>query len=517
MLSVQHVSIVHLRDLRPLIEDVSFTVSGQERLAVIGEEGNGKSSLLKLIYDPEMIKGYCSFSGRVSAPGERMGYLPQEVPEESRNQPVYAFCAEHAAFLDTPPRELNSLCARLRLPVETCYAEQPVSLLSGGEKIKLQLLLLLCGQPTMLLLDEPSNDLDLDALRFLEKFITGCGLPVIFISHDETLLSCAATRVLHLEMAHHKKEPRWTLANVPYEQYMKERARWIERQEIQAQMEKREARAQQERFLRIQQAVEQAQGNISRQDPHGGRLLKKKMKAVKSLEHRFEREREEQTQRPNIEYAMDASFAGSHSVPAGKRVLEMHLPILEAAGRTLARDIDLLMTGPDKVLIIGENGCGKTTLLRFIEGLLQNRTDIHPAFMPQRYEEALEEEKTPIAYLHTRGDKDQLTRLRTYLGAFKFTREEMEHPIARLSGGQKAKLLWLRILLSDANVLLLDEPTRNLSPLSAPVVRELMCSFDGAILAVTHDRTLIHKWPGRVLRLDQGGLAAVSEVELEQI
>ncbi len=517
MLSVRHLSVFHQKDLRELIHDLSFTVSGQDRLAVIGEEGNGKSTLLRLMLDPAGAPEYCGWSGDIACPGEKLGYLPQELSPAEREMPVYAFCARSVSFLEAGQKELNSLCARLRLPRETLYSDQRMASLSGGERVKLQLLLTLCGSPTMLLLDEPSNDLDLSTLRFLEDFITGCQLPSVFISHDETLLTRTATRVLHLELAHYKKEPRWTLANIPYARYMEERGRALERQENMAQMERREARARQERFQRIQQAVEHAQNDISRRDPSGGRLLKKKMKAVKSLERRFEREDENRTQRPNIEYAMDASFSGDHSFPAGKRVLDLHLPLLSAGEKELARDIALGMTGPEKVLILGDNGCGKTTLLERIHAEMTQRKDLRCAFMPQRYEELLPEDQTPIRYLHTRGDKEQLTQLRTYLGAFKFTREEMEHPISELSGGQKAKLLWLGMVLSDANVLLLDEPTRNLSPLSAPVVRQLMCGFDGAILAVTHDRMLIGMWPGRVLRLSREGLAPLSAAEIEAL
>ena len=514
MLSVRHLSVTHLRDLKELIHDLSFTVSGSDRLAVIGEEGNGKSTLLKLIYDAESVQSYCSHTGDIACPGEALGYLSQELPPESRDLPVYAYCAEHPAFLEISPRELNRLCAQLQLPPDLCYADQPVSSLSGGEKVKLRLLLVLCGHPTLLLLDEPSNDLDLPTLRFLESFILTCGLPAVYISHDETLLSRTATRVLHLEMANHKKEPRWTLANVPYAQYMSERAQALQRQEAQAQMERREERAQQERFQRIQQAVEHAQNTVSRQDPSTGRLLKKKMKAVKSLENRFERERQDQTRRPNIEYALDASFSGDHSLPAGKRTLEFHWQQLRAGERLLATDLQLTLFGAEKILLVGENGCGKTTLLRRIAEELEGRDDIRPIVMPQRYEEALPEKQTPIQYLHTRGDKEQLTQLRTYLGAFKFTTDEMEHPIARLSGGQKAKLLWLRVILSDANLLLLDEPTRNLSPLSAPVVRRLMCDFEGAVLAVTHDRALMSMWPGRVLRMTRAGFVPLSAAEM---
>lgn len=517
MLSINHLNMVHHRDLRELVRDLTFNVSGQDRLALIGEEGNGKSTLLKAIYDPSGIAEYCTVTGSISRGNERFGYLPQEIAIDKRDMPVYAFCQQESAFLECSPRRLNQLCAKVRLEPETCYADCAVKALSGGEKVKLQLLLALCGDPTMLLLDEPSNDLDLSTLRFLERFICECGLPVIFISHDETLLGRTATRILHLEQVYHKQETRWTLANIPYDMYMEQRGRALIQQERQAQMERRQERARQEKLDRIYQAVDAAQENISRADPHGARLLKKKMKAVKSLERRFDRERAGQTQRPNVEYAMDASFQGDYSLPAGKRVLELTLPELRAGERLLAADICLQMTGPEKVLIIGDNGCGKTTLMHCLYEQLRSREDIRPMLMPQRYEEVLDEKKTAIEFLHTRGDKEQLTQLRMYLGAFKFTREEMTHPISALSGGQKAKLLWLRMILSDANVLLLDEPTRNLSPLSAPVVRELMCSFEGAVVAVTHDRCLISAWPGRVLRLTPSGLVQLQQADIEAL
>lgn len=514
MLAVRNVTITHQRDLRTLVSDVSFTLSGRDRLALIGEEGNGKSTLLKLIYDPRLIASYAAYTGQVSMKGEKPAYLPQELPAQVRQRPVYAWCGENEDFLGMPPRELHALCARMHLPQEIVYAACPASSLSGGEKVKLQLLLALCAHPTMLLLDEPSNDLDLPTLKFLEGFINTCELPVIYISHDETLLSRTATRILHMEQAYHKTTPRWTLANVPYDVYMRERAHRLEEQENRAQMERREERARRERFDRICQAVEFAQDSISRQNPSGGRLLKKKMKAVKSLEKRLDRERENMTQRPNVEYAMDASFHGDNSVPDGKVVLDFSLEALHVGERVLARNVTLHMRGPEKVLIVGENGSGKTTLLRLMTHQMLPRSDIRAAYMPQRYEEVLNENQTATAYLHTRGDKEQLTRIRTCLGAFRFTTEEMTHPISELSGGQKAKLILLRMILEDANVLLLDEPTRNLSPLSAPVMRGQITGFDGAVLCVTHDRMLIREWPGRILQLTETGLSAVDRQAL---
>ena len=514
MLSVRNLTLTHEKDLRVLIDDLSFTLSGQDRLALIGEEGNGKSTLLKAIFDARLISGYARVTGSIDTPGEKLGYLPQEIPEACRALPVYEYCMRCDAFQALSPAELNRLCAQLRMDPSLPFSPQMLQTLSGGEKIKLQLLLVLCDEPTMLLLDEPGNDLDLPTLRFLEHFLCTCHLPVLFISHDETLLSRTATGVLHLEMAYHKTTPRWTLSRTSYDTYMATRARAIAQQEQQAQNERRQERIRQEKFDRIQQAVEHAQASVSRQDPHTGRLLKKKMKAVKSLEKRFEREKEDQTQRPNVEYAIDAAFEGDNTVPAGKTVLEMHVPRLETEDRLLADNIFLRMTGPEKVIILGDNGCGKTTLLRHIAAHLTARQDLRTVYMPQRYEELLPEDHTPIQFLHTRGDKEQLTKIRTYLGAMKLTRDEMTHPIRDLSGGQKAKLLLLHMILTQANVLVLDEPTRNLSPLSAPVFREMIVSFPGAVLCVTHDRKLMDMWPGRILHLDAQGLHEASPEEL---
>ena len=122
--------------------------------------------------------------------------------------------------------------------------------------------------------------------------------------------------------------------------------------------------------------------------------------------------------------------------------------------------------------------------------------------MPQRYDDLLPLDRSPVAYLHTDGTREQLTRIRTTLGAMKLTQDEITHPIGALSGGQRAKVLLLRMMLEAPDVLLLDEPTRNLSPLSAPVMRSMILTFPGAVVCVTHDRELIGQWTGK--RLEMG-------------
>jgi ATPase subunit of ABC transporter with duplicated ATPase domains len=300
----------------------------------------------------------------------------------------------------------------------------------------------------------------------------------------------------------------------PYERYAENRRSQLDRQEALWKADQREKRIQAEKLQRIENAVEHAQASISRQDPHGGRLLKKKMKAVKSLEHRFEREDNQMTERPYSEWAIDASWAEGISFPSGKTVLTLDLPELRAGEQVLSRNLHLSIVGPEKVLIIGENGSGKTTLLRHIVASLSDRNDLKCAYMPQDYTDSLPYDLTPVEYLHTDGSKEQLTGIRIHLGAFRFTREEMEHPIRSLSGGQKAKLFLIHLILQKANVLILDEPTRNLSPLSAPAVRTLLREFRGAILFVTHDRKLIQETATRVLRLTEDGLAPFDASDL---
>ena len=159
-----------------------------------------------------------------------------------------------------------------------------------------------------------------------------------------------------------------------------------------------------------------------------------------------------------------------------------------------------------KICVTGYSGAGKSTLLKAVAEELLKRTDVKTAYMPQNYEEQMDPGKTPVEYLSVTGDKEELTRIRTYLGSMKYTKEEMERPISALSGGQKAKVFLLKLSMSGANVLLLDEPTRNFSPLSNPVIRQVLKDFGGAIISASHDRKYIEEVCDRVYWLDAEGL-----------
>ncbi len=510
MLQIKNLTITHRKDNRVLMQDVSFSLNVGDKLAIIGEEGNGKSSLLKLIYDEKLIDGYLDYTGEIIKNNACIGYLPQEIQAEDKSLSAYEFMCQCSMFYETEPAELAQIGRILRLPLDMFYSEQLVGEMSGGEKIKIQLARLMIQHPDVLLLDEPSNDLDIDTVCWLEGFICDAKVPILYISHDEVLLENTANKILHIEQIKRKTQSRVTLAKAGYREYVDRRMNSLSHQEQVARSERKEYQKQQEKFRQIQQKVEHQQNAISRQDPHGGALLKKTMHRVKAYEARFEKEFETMTELPETEDAIFVKFGEMINVPNGKVILDYHLPELKIGDvpeeRTLAKDIHLHIRGPEKICIIGKNGCGKTTLLRKIAMELATRKDIKVSYMPQNYEECLDAQLTPVEFLAVTGDKEEISRIRTYLGSMKYTADEMSHPIRDLSGGQRAKLLLLQMSMSGSDVLILDEPTRNFSPLSNPVIRQMLKGFGGVILSISHDRKYIEEVANKVYELTEKGL-----------
>ncbi len=504
-MQITDVTITRRDDDRVLVNNLSFTVNAGERIAIIGEEGNGKSTLLQYLYDPALVADRVDVTGTVRMQGARVGYLPQELKAEDARLTVAAYLSANSVWDAADAGLPYRLAAALHLPDAVWTSEQSMAQLSGGEKVKVQLLAVLSHAPDVLLLDEPTNDVDLDTLLWLETFLTGCREQVLYVSHDETLLERTATGVIHLEQVHLKKVARSTFVRVPYRTYVDTRLNAFARQDQVARKEQEQFAQKEERYARIYERVRVEQSRISRQDPSGGRLLKKKMHTVKAQGARLEKEKETLTERPVSEDEIDLTLPPVR-FPRGKEALRFSLDRLTAGGRVLATDIRLVVRGGERVGILGSNGAGKTTLLRLIAAEMERRQDIRAFYMPQAYLERLPAEQTPVSFLAPDGQKDRVTAARTHLGASRFTREEMLSPIGTLSGGQRAKLLLIKMALDAYDVLLLDEPTRNLSPLSNPVVRGILSAYGGTIISVSHDRKYLDEVCTRVLTLTGDGL-----------
>lgn len=502
MIQLNNISIYLSVNGRALVRDISFTLNPEDRTVIIGEEGNGKSTLLALIADPALIADHAEFTGSISRGGHRIGYLPQELSPAERALTIPEFLAA-----DGGERwRAEYVAAELGLDPSILSEDRALSTLSGGERVKLRMVKLLLAEPDMLLLDEPTNDIDIETLEWLEDLIKRFEGGVLFVSHDETLIENTANAVIHLEHVHHKKYARHTVANVPYREYAETRLRLMEHQEQVASKELAEQEKKEARWREIYEKVDAAQRNLTRQDPSTGRLLKKKMHSVMSQERRLEKERENLTEMPVTERQIFLDLPPV-SLPAKKEILRFRSDGLFAPdGRRLTAGFSLNVDAAEHIAIIGKNGVGKTTLLRLIEKELRSRRDIRVFYMPQNYWDLLDPEETAVDFLAPSGEKTAVTEARTYLGSVRFTAEEAESHLSRLSGGQKAKLLFVKMALDGCNVLLLDEPSRNFSPLSSPVIRRILRDFGGCIISVTHDRKFLAEVAEKVYKLTENGL-----------
>ena len=483
---------------RELIKGLNLVLDKGDKLAIIGEEGNGKSTLLKVILG---LCDYALVTGSINTKGNRIGYLKQSMEEEDLKKKVYDYL-----FIDDEDyyNKINNLYKYLEvIKLDDSILDNYVGNLSGGEKVKISILKLLLGEYDILFLDEPTNDLDIETLEWLESFINNTKKTIMYVSHDETLLSRTANMILHMEQIMKKTESRYTLMKIDYDTYVEDRLRRLSKQTQVAKSEKREYDKQLEKYRRIMQKVEHQQNSISRGDPHGAKMLKKKMHSLKSQEKRLDNK--ELTKVPDVEENINFFFEDVE-IPKNKEILKLDIPELKVGDRVLSRNIKLDVIGNKHVCIIGKNGVGKTTLMKIIYDNLKDRTDIKLGYMPQNYDETLSSYDNVLDYVCKDADKDYISLVRSYLGNMNFTREEMTGSISNISNGTKAKLFLIKLVLDKCDVLLLDEPTRNVSPLSNPVIRKVLRDFNGTIISISHDRKYIDEVIDELYILDENGI-----------
>lgn len=496
MFEVKDISIIVQN--RYFIKDLSFSLNKKDKLAIIGEEGNGKSTLVKCLLG---ICDYATLKGTINNKGNTIGYLPQQQENTQKSVFNYLFDSTNTYY-----NKISDFYKYLnQLNISETLIHQSMSSLSGGESVKIRILKLLLEDYDILFFDEPTNDLDIETLKWLEDFIIKCEKPILYVSHDETLLKKTANMIIHIEQRKKKTQCLCNVAKMDYTSYIETRTNSLENQTRIAGNEKREFEKKEKTLNQIKQKVDYQLNTISRSDPHGAKLLKKKMHSIKSQEKKLNQTII--TEKPDVEEEIHFFFE-NEEIPNHKIVLEEKISELKIGEKILSKNIELNISGPSHVCIIGKNGVGKSTLLKEIYEKLKNRKDLKVGYMPQNYEEILNLEENVSDFI-TNHKASEITKSRMYLGNMNFTKEEMTTKIKNLSNGSIAKLLLIKLVLEECNVLILDEPTRNISPLSNPVIREVLKNFKGTIISVSHDRLFINEVMDEIYELTKEGLTKI--------
>ena len=469
----------------PLLDKVTLQIDPRERVSVIGRNGTGKSTLLRII------------SGEAAAdegttwrqPGLRIARLEQDVPL-SADRTVFDVVADghthHLADDEAWLREhhVDLVLSRLELPADVI-----VDTLSGGWRRRVLLARALVGQPDLLLLDEPTNHLDIDAITWLETFLAEYAGAVMFVTHDRAFLQRLATRIVELD--------RGQLTSWPgdYATYLRRKEEAIANETVQREKFDRKL-AEEETWLR--------QGIKARRTRDEGRV--RALMAMRA--ERAERRDQMGTVRLDAEQAE----------PSGKLVFEARAISKAYGSKAVVRDFSARILRGDRIGLIGPNGAGKTTLLRLLLGELapdsgevRQGANVQIAYYDQQREQ-LDPARTVFATVGDGNDtvtaNGRTRHVHAYLRDFLFSNERARSPVKALSGGERNRLLLARLFTRPANVLVLDEPTNDLDLETLELLEEQLVEWPGTLLLVSHDRAFLDNVVTSTFAFEGGGRVA---------
>lgn len=508
MLEVKHLNISKISEERTLIKDLSFVLNKGDKFAIIGMEGSGKSSLIKAICNKSM--DYVEVDGHITHHKHLIGNLSQSIDHQDLNLSLmdYVLKSDSSNTIDIEQYQyfhaFNQLLYQMQFDMIAFDEDKLMKQYSGGELVKIRLAKILMKNPDILCLDEPTNDLDLETVLFLENFIKNEKRPILFISHDERLIETCANGIIHLVQTHKKTKAITYFEKMDYQSYQHLRHMKFQSQMMIAKKQRSDYQQKLKRFRQIFEKVQYQQNQVVRA-PAVASKLAKKMKNLKSQSKRLEKEKSSFLDIPEGMESIDLFFDDAISISNHQLILDYQHQTLKINDRVLASNISLHIKGPQKICIIGNNGIGKSTLLHEIHKYMQNNRHIKIGYMPQKIDPSILDQHL-LSYLSSHIDNYDEAKTRKTLGSLHFTTDEMYATIRSLSGGQQAKLMLLRFVLDGSNVLLLDEPTRNLSPLSTPTIYEMLSHFKGAIICITHDRTFIEQVFNDIYILSKQGL-----------
>lgn len=497
-----------------IFRDLSFSMDEGEKIGLIGPNGTGKSTLLKCLTGEEILdEGEIFVSEKTS-----LGFLSQDSVWQ-KNSPLFeelltgfAGTIEDRETLGELEKlmanatgdELNELMHRYSLVTERyeraggygCETQvkrvakglgfkdeelyQAVDTMSGGQKTRAALAKVLLGEPDILFLDEPTNHLDIRAVEWLEDFISQYPKTVLIVSHDRYFLNCTVTRILELDRG------KVFSYRENYQGYLRRKAEYVESW-------RRAYQKQQQVIARTEEFIRRYKAGVKSKQARGRETLLAKI---------------DKLEKPGAERSMNAR----ELVP----VQESGFVVLDAErlghcyqGRPVFQDLNFSVTRGEKVALVGDNGSGKTTILKSVvgeivpsEGSVKTGSRVKIGYFSQEHETLDRNNSTlqEIMFSFGKGEEES----RTLLGSFLFRGNDVEKKISDLSGGERSRIALLKLLLEGGNFLLLDEPTNHLDIPSKEIIEDYLSDFSGSVLVVSHDRYFLDKVVDRVIELEDG-------------
>ena len=490
-----------------LLNDINFHISENDKIGLVGKNGAGKSTILKLICGLQSPT-----SGRVAVPsGVKIGYLPQ-IMEHHRGKSVidetmtaFAQMFEMEAELenitnelaqreDYESREYHDLIVRLnevndrlsmtraenpRVQAERTlmglgfkYEEldRPTETFSQGWNMRIELAKILLSKPDVLLLDEPTNHLDIESIEWLETYLKDCRSSLVLISHDRKFLDNVTNRTVEIMVGriHDYK--------VPYSKYLE--------------LRKERLAQQQAAYENQQRMIEKTEEFIERfrYKPTKSNQVQSRVKQLEKLER--------------IEVDIEDKSALAVKFPPAPRSGDIAYKAVDLklgyGSKVVFSDANIEVRRGEKVALVGRNGEGKTTLMRAIMGELEpmegsSRTghNVNIGYYAQNQEDILDKEDTVFGTLDRIAVGDIRLKLRDILAAFLFKGEDIDKKVAVLSGGERARLAMAKLMLKPYNLLALDEPTNHMDIRSKDIVKQALKAYDGTIIIVSHDRDFL--------------------------
>ena len=481
-----------------LLEHVDLSIEANERVCIVGRNGEGKSTLMKLIAGElqpddgevrmaqEVPQGTAGSVFDVVAEGlgdlgrllARYHHLLNEGDFDALGDVQHQIEAQHGWDLD---RRVSDVLSQLELPGETDFAA-----LSGGMKRRVLLAQALVRKPDVLLLDEPTNHLDIEAIGWLEGFLKSFPGSIVFVTHDRAFLRALATRIVEID--------RGQLTDWPgdYDNYLRRREERLHA-EAQANALFDKKLAQEEVWIR--------QGIKARRTRNEGRV-----RALKAL-------RVERAQRREL--GGNVKMTAANAQASGKKVIDLRHVHQAYGGRVLIDDLTTTVMRGDRIGIIGPNGAGKSTLLKIMLGELKPQrgsaelgTGIQVAYFDQHRLQlndqlnALDNVAEGREYIELNGSRKHIIG---YLQDFLFSPERARAPITRLSGGERNRLLLAKLFAQPSNLLVMDEPTNDLDVETLELLEELLTDYQGTLLLVSHDRAFLDNVVASTLVLEGDG------------